>query len=182
MGKSTSARLLEALPVSVLDTDSVARELVRPGQPALTEIVDTFGDDLVDANGELRRSRLATKVFSDPDAREKLNSILHPRIRREWLTALDRWQAEGVAVAVVVIPLLFEAELQGRFDATICVACTERTQYRRLVERGWSDEAIEQRRASQWAVSEKMELADHVVWTEGTTRLHEEQLERILWR
>ena len=180
MGKSTSARLLEALDVAVVDTDTLARELVKPGQPALDEIVASFGSDLLDADGELRRSQLAKKVFSDSASREKLNSILHPRIRREWQGALERWQQEAVDVAVVVIPLLFEGTLQDRFDATVCVACTRGTQQRRLHERGWSDEEIEQRRSSQWPISEKMDRADHVVWTEGTTNLHREQLERIL--
>lgn len=180
MGKSTSARLLEGLRVCVIDTDSVARELVRPGQPALKEIVATFGSDLLDAEGGLRRSKLAAKVFGDPASREKLNSILHPKIRREWQAALERWQAQGVEIAVVVIPLLFEVAVQSQFEATVCVACTQRTQYHRLTERGWSDQEIEKRRSSQWPVSDKMDLADHVVWTEGTMGLHEEQLRRIL--
>ena len=81
MGKSTSASLLSLGGVPVIDTDIIAREIVEPGQPALTEIAATFGRELIDAEGRLRRARLAEIVFSAPNKLRELEAILHPIIR-----------------------------------------------------------------------------------------------------
>ena len=80
-GKSEAARQFARLGVTVIDTDRIARELVEPGQPALTEIVAGFGADLLDADGRLDRTRLRQRIFADPGCRRRLEAILHPRIR-----------------------------------------------------------------------------------------------------
>ena len=80
-GKSEASRLFEHLGATVIDTDLIARELVEPGQPALSEIVHAFGADVLDEEGVLDRARLREKAFSSSDQRKKLEAILHPRIR-----------------------------------------------------------------------------------------------------
>lgn len=180
MGKSTADQLLRERGVAVVDTDLLARQIVEPGQPALAEIQNTFGKDIVGADGRLRREELARRVFADPVSRKQLEDILHPRIRALWLAQVEAWRAEGRPMAVVVIPLLFETNSTAQFDATICVACLAATQRRRLQARGWSAEQIDQRIHAQWPVEEKMALADFVVWTEGGLDVHAAQLGRII--
>src|SRR5919108_1136347 len=167
MGKSTAAQLLEQRGIPVVDSDAIARQVVEPGQPALEEIRQAFGETIVGADARLRREELARRVFTDVIARRTLEDILHPRIRAVWQAQMDGWRTEGKAVAVAVIPLLFETSAANQFDATICVACSAATQRLRLRARGWSDEQINQRIAAQLPVDQKMALADYVVWTEG---------------
>ncbi len=179
MGKSTSGRLLAERGIAVVDTDVIARQLVEPGQPALSEIKDAFGPGMLDAGGRLRRDELARFVFSDEGARRRLEGILHPRIRAVWLKQLEQWRAGGCNQAVVIIPLLYETDAAAHFDSIICVACTAATQHDRLLARGWSDEQINQRLKAQWPAEKKLALADRVVWTEPDLDAHAAQLARI---
>ena len=180
MGKSTAADLLRKRGFPVVDSDIIARQIVEPGQPALAEVQRLFGEEIVGADGRLRRDELARRVFSDPEARRKLEGILHPRIRAVWQAQIRSWRATGHPAAVAVIPLLFETDASRHFDATICVACSAKTQRQRLRVRGWSDEQIDQRIAAQMPVEQKMALADYVVWTEGGLDVHEAQLQRVV--
>jgi dephospho-CoA kinase len=182
MGKSTAATILRERGVAVVDTDDLARQVVEPGEPALAEIQNAFGRELVGSDGQLRRDRLAALVFPNPDARAKLEAILHPRIQRLWEMQLTAWRTEGRAVAAVVIPLLFETKAESPFDAIICLACSDTTQHARLAARGWSSDQIAQRIASQMPVAEKMSRSSHVVWTEGDIAATTAQLERIILR
>src|SRR4051812_47744819 len=100
MGKSTTARFLQERGAAVIDTDQLARELVQPGQPALGEIQKTFDKKIIGADGQLRRDELAAIVFTDVSAREKLEAILHPRIRQRWLAQVETWRKEGLPLAV----------------------------------------------------------------------------------
>ncbi len=180
MGKSTLGRLLSERSIPVIDTDILARNLVEPGLPAFQEIIHLFGPSIVAADGRLRRDELARRVFNDPAALRSLEKILHPRIRELWKAQVDKWKEEGCAIGAVTIPLLFETEVQNEFDAVICVACSQNTQQERLRARGWSDEQIEQRRASQWPIERKMTASNFVVWTDTTLEVHGAQLDRIL--
>jgi dephospho-CoA kinase len=180
MGKSMAAQLLQARGLAVIDTDDLARRVVQPGQPALEEICQTFGADLKDPTGQLRRDALAQIVFSDPIARTQLEAITHPRITQLWRQQLQVWRKEGRSVAVVVIPLLFETKVEMEFDAVICLACSEVTQRQRLMARGWSSEQIQQRLAAQMPVTDKMARANFVVWTEGEVDATARQLAKII--
>jgi dephospho-CoA kinase len=180
MGKSASDRLLRDRGVAVVDTDLLAREIVEPGQPALTEIQSVFGPRMVGPDGRLRRDELARRVFADPAARQQLEAILHPRIHTLWRAQVETWRAEGRTLAVVVIPLLFETKAEVELDAIICVACSAVTQRQRLLARGWPAEQIEQRLRAQWPAEDKISRADYLIWTEAGMDVHAEQLDRIL--
>lgn len=180
MGKSTSEKLLRERGIAVTDTDAIARQIVEPGQPALAEIQALFGPDIVSPDGRLRRDELARRVFSDSASRSRLESILHPRIREIWRAQVRDWRAQGLPLAVVVIPLLFETSAQDQFDSVICVACGAGSQRLRLKARGWDDEQIDQRIRAQWPVEKKMDLAHYVVWTEADPGVHAAQLARIV--
>lgn len=190
MGKSTTAGFLRQHGAPVVDTDEIARELVQPNQPALEEIKKTFGGEIISPDGRLRRDELAKIVFADSAARKKLEAILHPKIRECWLAQIEKWRAapkqsdggrkENVALAVVVIPLLFETQAESHFDKIICVACSANAQRERLLARGWSPEQIRQRIAAQLPVEEKIARSHFVIWTEGDLQNHSPQLDRIL--
>jgi dephospho-CoA kinase len=182
MGKSASAQLLRGRGVPVVDTDDLARQVVEPGQPALAEIVAAFGPQIVGPDGRLRRAELARRVFADPAARRRLETILHPRIRVLWRAQVETWRSEGHPLVVVVIPLLFEIKAEAELNATICVACSAATQQQRLRARGWPPEQIEQRLQAQWPVETKIARADYLVWTEADLDVHAAQIERILRR
>jgi len=179
MGKSTSAEVLRGLGVPVVDSDDLAREVVRPGQPALREIEQQFGHDVITSEGALDRQKLAAVVFADAARRTALEAILHPRIREFWEQQLALWKSEGKACGLIVIPLLFEIDAAAEFDRVICVACRAESQRERLLGRGWSMEEVERRISAQWPAEKKLTLSHHVVWTEGEPALHELQLVQI---
>jgi dephospho-CoA kinase len=179
MGKSATSQLLRDRRVSLVDTDLLAREIMEPGQPAVQEIQKVFGAQILSASGQLRRDELARIVFADAEARQKLEDILHPRIRHLWKQQVESWRAEGQRLAFVVIPLLFETHAQAEFEVTICVACSAATQRERLLARGWTNAQVDQRLAAQWPIEKKMGQADYVIWTEGTLDSVAEQLDRI---
>ncbi len=180
MGKSTAADILARRGVAVVDTDQLARQLVAPGQPALAEIKREFGAAIIAPDGQLDRTALARLVFTDAVTRQKLEAILHPRIRQGWQAQVETWRKEGRRAAVVVIPLLFETAAEVHFEKILCLACSAATQDLRLRARGWSPEQITQRISAQWPVEKKMDRANHVVWTEGSVDALAEQLARIV--
>ena len=182
MGKSTAAEILRAHGVPVVDTDDLARQLVQPGEPALAEIQIQFGKNIVASDGRLCRDKLAEMVFNDVAVRNKLEEILHPRIRERWLAQIETWRGENQRLAVVVIPLLYETQAEAYFDKIICAACSAANQRKRLLERGWSVEQIARRIAAQMPVDQKIARANFVVWTDGYLNDHRQQLERILAR
>ncbi|HEV2328995.1 MAG TPA: dephospho-CoA kinase, partial [Verrucomicrobiae bacterium] len=145
MGKSTAAAFFEKRGARVVDTDQLARELVQPGQPALAEIRTAFGDRVFSQDGQLRRDGLAHIVFEDALARQKLEEILHPKIRQRWLAQVETWKRENCSVAIVVIPLLYETRAESHFEKVVCVGCSENARHERLQARGWTDQQIEAR-------------------------------------
>jgi dephospho-CoA kinase len=179
MGKSTAARFLRERGAQIVDTDELARELVQPGQPALDKIQTAFGKTVIASTGELKRAELAQIVFSDADARNQLEAILHPPIREQWLAQIETWRGQNHPLAVVVIPLLFETRAESHFDKIVCAACSAAAQRERLLARGWTPEQIKQRIAAQMPVEQKIARADFVIWTDGALDAHIRQIERI---
>jgi dephospho-CoA kinase len=182
MGKSTTAAFFQAQKVKTVDTDCIAHQLVRPGEPALDQIQSVFGREIISGNGSLRRDKLADIVFAEPIALKKLEAILHPLIRRHWMSQVEKWRKEGHSLAVVVIPLLFETQAESNFDIIICVACSESSRYERLSARGWSLEQIRGRIAAQMSVTEKIARANFIIWAEGEMENHSRQVDSVLRR
>ena len=180
MGKSTAAELLANRGAKVSDSDVLARELVEPGQAALAEIVKAFGREVLRGDGSLDRAKVAELVFADSTVREKLEAILHPRIREAWQARLDGWAAAGERLAVVVIPLLYETRAEASFDRIVCVSCSPEIQRKRLQSRGWSDGEVQRRLAAQMEIDEKMKRSDHGVWTDGPIDVQAAQWDELL--
>ena len=180
MGKSSASEFLAHRGVPIIDSDILAREMVKPGSQALLEIHATFGPGMLTPQGELDRTTLAAKIFGDEEARKKLESILHPRIRSAWSEQIRMLAEEGRATtAAVVIPLLFETGAQASFDKIICVASSAGTQKKRLLQRGLSEVQIQARNAAQWPVSKKMDLSDFVLWNDGSLDVLGQQIDLV---
>ena len=131
-GKSLASDRLAALGAAVVDTDVVSREQTAAGMPALGDIVREFGEDLAAADGGLDRARLRALVFSDSGARERLEAILHPRIRR---AAWERATQTPGSYLVMVIPLLVETGFTGGIDRVLVIDAPRELQLQRLRER-----------------------------------------------
>ena len=160
-GKSTVADMFEALGAVIIDTDVIAREVVMPGQPALDEIVEVFGRDVLAADGSLDRRAMRKRVFEDEPLRLRLEEILHPRIRDE---TFRQASAAGGPYQLIVVPLLAESPLKDYVDRILVVDCDEEAQVSRLLER--DTETIEQAErilAAQASREERLAIADDVI-------------------
>ncbi len=180
MGKSTAGRLLNKLGVQCVDSDDLARAVVEPSQPALDEIKNHFGAEVLDHRGRLDRSKMASIIFSDELQRKRLEGIIHPRVRELWMKQVAEWRAGNVRLGIVIIPLLYEVKAEVEFDKIICIACTPNTQFKRLRDRAWSDDQTKARVSIQMDISEKMDRSDHLVWNEGGKSVMCEQLKQII--
>ena len=176
-GKSTVAALFAARGVPVIDADIVARERVEPGQPALDEITAAFGRELLDEAGRLNRARLRDLVFADPARRERLEAILHPRIRAE----MERRLADCSApYALLVIPLLFEADQRDLVDRVLVVDLPENEQRTRVIARdalpaGQIDAIL----AAQASRKQRHDGADDLIDNSGDPAALERQVDTL---
>jgi len=176
-GKSEVSRYFSELGVPVIDTDVIARELVEPGQPALSEIVDTFGKDIIDQDGNLDRARLRHRIFSDPAERKKLEAILHPRIRARTMELLDRTSAD---YCVLVIPLLAEAAPDYPLDRILVIDTPPELQRQRVAARdGLNDNEIAAIMRSQANRERRLQMADDVLLNDGTIEELRAQIDQL---
>lgn len=164
-GKTTVSQLFGVLGTSVIDADQVSRELVQPGQAALAEIVAAFGNDMLDASGQLDRARLREQVFADPDKRKRLEGMLHPRIRERMLELADQARSP---YALLVVPLLAETGGDYGADRVLLVDSSEQTQLERVMERDdCTAEQAQQILDAQASREQRLALADDVIDNDG---------------
>jgi dephospho-CoA kinase len=188
-GKSTVARMFEELGATVIDADAIVHELQAPGQPLLAEIAAAFGSEVIDPSGALDREALGAIVFRDPEARRRLNALVHPQVGAEVARRLMAAREAGAALVVLDIPLLFEGRRAGSngaaglaFDATVVVWVPEHLQVERQLQReSYGREEAMRRVRSQMPLDEKRELADHVIDNSGSLA-HTERQVRSLYR
>lgn len=179
-GKSTVSNMLLELGLQVVDADIASRKVVEPGEPALEEIAEAFGDVLQE-NGELDRKKLGTIIFQDESKRQQLNQIVHPRVR-EWMhNQMGIYEREGRPAIILDIPLLLESRLNSWADQVLLVYVSKPIQIKRLMERdGSSEEEALQRIHSQMPLDEKKAYADRIINNEGRLSDTREQLLAIL--
>ncbi|MEJ0038807.1 MAG: dephospho-CoA kinase [Gammaproteobacteria bacterium] len=164
-GKSTVARLFEALGVPVIDTDLLAREVVAPGEPLLGQIAARFGAGVLAEDGNLNRKSLRALVFADAAARADLEQLMHPAIRA-------RLEASSAALGgpyqLLVIPLLVETGGRTPVDRVLVVDCSEALQIRRLQARdGATLQQARQILAAQATREARLAMANDVIVNEG---------------
>jgi dephospho-CoA kinase len=167
-GKSTVAKLFEELGVKVVDADRVARDVVAPGTPGLEAIVAAFGEEMLMPDGSLDRRRLGGLVFSDPDARKRLEAITHPLIAKEGLARLMALQSSDAPYLLYEAALLVEGGSHRNFPGLVVVTADPEVQLARLMERdGSTEEEARARIDSQLPLSEKEAMADVVIRNDG---------------
>lgn len=167
VGKSFVCSVLRENGIPVLDADLTAREVVAAGTDGLAELVSHFGNDVLTANGELDRKKMAALVFSDPERLSLLNSIVHPRViakQNDWVDEQHRSDRNGIAV--IDAALMIESGAYRRFDKIVVVWCEPDIQLSRLMLRDnlGADDALKRINA-QMSQDEKKSFADHLINT-----------------
>ncbi|HVC40446.1 MAG TPA: dephospho-CoA kinase [Candidatus Saccharimonadales bacterium] len=163
-GKTTVDRMLAARGASVIDADELAREVVRPGEPALAAVAMRFGREVIRSDGSLDRDRLGKLVFADPEARRDLEQITHPRIAELTSERVAAALAGPAPLVVVDIPLLFENSREALFEGVLLVYAPTEVQVLRLRERNGLEEAAAlQRLAAQLPIEEKRNRATWII-------------------
>lgn len=176
-GKTTISDLFAELGADVIDTDEIARDLSRKGQPAVRQIEKRFGPEVIAKDGSLDRDRMRELVFSDPDARTALQRILHPLIRAE---VQRRIAASGKPYALVVVPLLVESRGYDFADRVLVVDCTEEQQIARVMQRsGLPRDQVEAIMATQANRKERLAAADDVINNDGAITALRSQVEKL---
>ncbi|MEV0550967.1 dephospho-CoA kinase [Nocardia salmonicida] len=178
-GKSTVARTLVELGAVLIDSDAIAREVVAPGTPGLTALVEEFGERILSPDGSLDRPALAAVAFADDVSRGKLNAITHPLVGAR--TAELIGDAPTDAIVVQDIPLLVENGLAPLMQLVVVVGAEEETRLRRLVEhRGVAEADARVRIAAQATDEQRRAVADVWLDNNGAPEVVEEQV-RELW-
>lgn len=167
-GKTTVAKMFGDLGIPVIDADDLSREVVEPGTPGLARIVAEFGEGVLDVDGRLDRKRLADVVFEDPQARTRLNGILHPLIGAAGAQHITDLQSTGAPYILYEAALLIETGSHKAFSALIVVGADEAVQRERLAKRDqFTSVEADARIASQLPLAEKTAVADHVIINDG---------------
>ncbi len=181
-GKSLVMQMLSLKGAVCFSADQAARVITGYNSPVLVELKKSFGEDVLNQDGFLNRSRLAQLIFSSAEAKSETDRIMHPPIFR-----LLRAQIEGAqddlphgSVVAVEVPLLFETGMQGWFDTTLVVGASEERQIARLQSRnGLTRGEAMHRLDAQWPMSKKLALADFLMMNEGSVEDLQLQIEQI---
>lgn len=175
-GKSTAVAYIEEHGYRRLDSDQIVRDQLLREPAVISAITERLGDSVLDPAGRIDRRAVAAVVFQDDGAREWLEGLLHPRLYARWREAFT---AEPDASWVVEVPLLFEKGLENWFDFTVCVASSSDLQLARLEKRGIPHALAEQRISKQLPLALKLELADFVLWNDGSREFLREQVRHL---
>uniref|UniRef100_A0A8D2L5L4 Dephospho-CoA kinase domain-containing protein n=1 Tax=Varanus komodoensis TaxID=61221 RepID=A0A8D2L5L4_VARKO len=178
-GKSTAVAMLRELGCAIIDADVLARQVVQPGFLAYQRIVQSFGPEILLENGEINREALRNIIFSQPEKRQLLNSITHPEIQKEMLKQILKYFVLGYQYVILDMPLLFETNTLTRFMRyTVFVYCRSR-QAQAAPRDGLTPTEAQACLAAQLPLSQKVELADHVIDSSGDTEAMRRQVLKL---
>jgi dephospho-CoA kinase len=181
-GKSTVAAILSRIGATVLDADAVSRQASATGGAAIPAIAQAFGAGFIAADGSLDRDAMRALVFADPDAKARLEAIIHPIVGQE----IDRLEQQALAAACPVlvfdIPLLVESShWRSRLDLVMVVDCEMQTQIQRVMQRSaWSREQVQRVVTAQASRALRLSAADVVIYNEGID-IHTLELQVRQW-
>lgn len=179
-GKSVVAKMFAELGVKIVDSDAIAKDIVRNGKPAYNEILEHFGSDVLAPDGEIDREKLGKIIFEDETKRQILNEITHPRVFEIMRTEINIYASQGVAVAMCDVPLLIESGAQNWLKPIVLVYVDRETQLARLMQRdGCSRERAISRISSQMQIDEKRKFADYIIDNSGSIEDTRRQVEKI---
>lgn len=175
-GKSTAVEVFKQAGFPIVDSDQIARRVVEPGTPGLTEIVKTFGSEMLNAEGALNRKALGKLIFSDDLQREKLNQLLAPFLEESIVGDIQTAKKDSDLV-IADIPLLYEQGYEQYVDQVAVVYIPEVMQVQRLMKRdGLTEAEAIQRMKSQESIELKRQKADVVFDNQGTVVQLEKQI------
>jgi dephospho-CoA kinase len=169
-GKTTVARMLQLLGAIVIDADAIARTVTAPNGSAMPAISQTFGVEFITPDGGLDRERMRTHVFSQPQAKQSLEAIIHPLVAQETQQQAQAAIATGCRNLVFDVPLLVEAgeRWRSQVDRILVVDCLEETQIQRVITRnGLTREAVQRILSAQTSRLQKLAAADWVIFNDG---------------
>lgn len=169
-GKSLVGDLFAQLEVPVIDADQISREVVLPGSTGLKAVVDHFGTDILDQNGQMDRRHMRERVFAHPQARQELEKILHPLIRSRLEVLRDEaFNRNPDCYCILMIPLLVKFGWTDIVDRLLVVDCSESTQRQRLISRDDIDESLAQNMLdAQDSRQQRLDAADDIIFNEGS--------------
>ncbi|WP_210609372.1 dephospho-CoA kinase [Priestia flexa] len=180
-GKSTVAAIFREMSIPVIDADQIAKEVVQNGRAAYSKIVETFGKGILQEDLEINRAALGQIIFHNEQERQKLNSIVHPEVRKEMLKQKEQLIAEQYQLVVLDIPLLFESKLTYLVDQVVVVHVNELVQLERLQKRNnLSKEDALARIKSQLPLTEKAKMADFIINNNGSIAETKEQVIKLV--
>ena len=178
-GKSTVARLLERHGAVVIDADHLAREAVQKGTSGFDRVIDAFGPQIVAPDGDLDRSALAARIFTDPAQKSTLEAIVHPEVARRFSDQVDAYRATD-RIVLYVTPLLVELGLAPAFDVVIVVTASPHLRVSRVAsDRGLSPDEVRGRMATQATDEQRAEVADVLIDNDGSLAELEPQVARL---
>lgn len=180
-GKTTVSGFMAEMGAFVLDADTMAHELMAPGGTAYDEVVERFGEEILNPHGGIDRRKLGSRIFGDADDREALDAIVHPKVLAEIDRRMERYQATGHSnVAIVDAALLVESGAYRKFHRLVVVRCSRDAQLQRLMARSGlaADDALA-RIESQYALEAKLAVADYIVDTDATIRETRHETEQV---
>ena len=177
-GKSTVCEKFGVLGWEVISTDSYAHNILSGDNEVTEKIVSRWGPKIKDPNGSIDKAELARVIFESSNERSWLEQLIHPKIRKGWTTFIE---TSDKSEFVVEVPLLFENNLHALFTKTISVHASTSMQNTRLQERGLSDSDIQSRLKSQMNTTEKGNLADFVIVTDGNPEFVDQQINQFLF-
>jgi dephospho-CoA kinase len=175
-GKSLAAQYFAELGALVIDADQLARAAIERGSQGFDEVISFFGDSILN-NGDIDRRALGELIFKDPEAKKKLESIIHPFVRHQFEEAVASLKSDENLV--YEIPLLVETGAQDRFDIVITVESELENRIARLRQRGMHISEIEGRIASQATREQRVAVADYLIENDGTEDELLRQVENI---
>lgn len=180
-GKSTVSKMFQKNNIPVIDTDKIARDVMEINHAAYLKVVAYFGIEILLPTGEINRKKLGEIIFDNKEKRERLNSIVHPEVKKVVLEEIKVYQGLGYEIVVVDVPLLFESKFDKLCDITIVVYVEEQIQYERLMKRdNLSFEEAKKRIEAQMKLSDKVKLADFIIDNSGTIKNTEKQFINLL--
>ena len=180
-GKTSVADLLRSHGLPVIDADQLARDVVEPGQPALAELADAFGADILHADGTLNRGELAARAFASEDATQRLNDITHPRIMALRDELIDDARDDGEPAVIYDMPLLVEKGQHEDMDLVVVVHVDVEKRIERLVNgRGLDEADVRRRIAAQATDEERLAVAEVVIDNNGLREKREPQVQALV--
>lgn len=178
-GKSTVARRLEELGATVIDADRVGHEVLK--QPDTIEtLTEAFGNEMLAADGSIDRRKLAEIVFADPQARTRLERIVHPRMVEQFEAQIARAQTDSSTAVTLDAAILYEAGWDSLCDRVLVVTAPRQMRLQRLAaSRGWSEHDLSTRERAQAPIESKRRRADAVIENAGSPAACLEQVDEL---